>query len=101
MRAQYDQRFFDDLNCPNPVSWTNDIQKMFTALDIDHMIKAKQIHLDSYQSVKLYATQILNAVTPPGPGQLPDMPPQGWGEPPWTQDMLNTFACWIKQGCPQ
>jgi len=97
--------FFTKLNCPNPVTWTNDIKQMFTSVDVAHMITAKNIHLDSYQSVKIWATTIYTAVAPPP--HLHSMPPPGTigpdGKPeqPWTQDKVDTFGCWIQQGCPE
>lgn len=94
--------FFAQLNCPNPVTWTNDIKNMFTSVDVTHMISAPQhIHLDSYQSVKLWAVSIHTAVsngTMPRPGTIG---PDGNLEPRWPQDKVDTFACWIQQGCPE
>ena len=102
----YNHAFFAGLTCPNKVTWTNDISKMFTSVDIQHMMNAPQhIHLDSYQSVKIWATTIYTAVAPPP--HLHSMPPPGTigpdGKPeqPWTQDKVDTFGCWIQQGCPE
>jgi hypothetical protein len=93
----HDFSFFEAQSCPNSVTWTNDIQQMFTETDIQHMSMVPQpIHLDSYTSVKLYATQIYSAVST---GYMPRPPEQ-----PWTTthpDWITTFACWIKQGCPK
>lgn len=97
-----DHAFFAALNCPSPVTWTNDIKQMFTSVDIDHMMKAPQhIHLDSYQSVKLWAVSIHAAVqggSMPRPGTIG---PDGKPEPRWPQDKVDTFACWMQQGCPE
>ncbi len=86
--------FFASLNCPQQVTWTNDIKKMFTALDIAHM-KPKGIDLSSYDSVKINAVPIYDQVS------QGSMPPPGSGETPWSPAWVNTFACWIKQNCPQ
>ena len=58
---------------PSAVTWTNDIKKMFTDLDIDHM-KSKGIDLSDYQSVKINAVSIYTRVAqgsmpPPGSGK--------------------------------
>jgi hypothetical protein len=88
---------FAAMNCPAQVTWSNDIKQLFTPLDVDHMKKAKNIDLSDYNSTKIWAFQIYNAVS-----SIPVyMPPPQSGEAPWTADMINTFGCWIKQGCPQ
>ena len=40
---------------------------------------------------------------PRGPDQVAAgfMPPPGSGEQPWSPAWINTFGCWIQQGCPQ
>jgi hypothetical protein len=88
---------FASLNCPGSVTWTNDIQKLFTQTDIDHMKQVTNgaLDLSSYSSVKIWATKIYSEVSSKA------MPPPGSGEQPWTDDMVNTFGCWIQQGCPQ
>ena len=91
---QHDREFFAGLNCPNRVTWSNDIKQMFTALDIDHM-KKKGIDLSDYQDVKVNAAQIYTRVA------NGSMPPPGSGEPRWPQPKVDTFGCWIQQGCPQ
>jgi hypothetical protein len=89
--------FFEQLNCPNPITWTNNVAKLFTATDVAHMKQVTQNALDlsNYQSVKIWATKIYQEVS------SGNMPPQGSGEKPWTPAMINTFGCWIQQGCPQ
>lgn len=88
---------FAAMDCPNPVTWTNDIKQMFTPVDVAHMKTAKNFDLSDYNSTKIWALQIYNAVT-----ATPQyMPPPQTGEAAWTADMINTFGCWIKQGCPQ
>jgi uncharacterized lipoprotein YajG len=94
-RKTHDHAFFAAQNCPNPVTWTNDIQNFFTETDIQHMaMQGRPIHLDSYTDVKVHANQIYSAVSS---GYMPQPPEQ-----PWTvthPDWITTFACWIKQGC--
>jgi hypothetical protein len=90
----HNHAFFAAMNCPTNVTWTNDIQKMFTALDIAHM-KTKGIDLSNYQSVMINAVPIYTQVS------NGYMPPPGSGEQAWPPDWINTFGCWIKQGCPQ
>jgi hypothetical protein len=93
----HDHAFFAAMNCPSQVTWTNDIKKMFTEVDIQHMSMVRQpIHLDSYTNVKLHAVDIYTAVST---GYMPRPPEQPWttAHPDW----IPTFACWIKQGCPQ
>ena len=93
----YDHAFFAALTCPTSVTWTKDIQKMFTATDIAHMkqVTGGALDLGSYASVKIWAAKIYNEVVGGA------MPPPGSGESPWTPDMVNTFGCWIQQGTPQ
>jgi hypothetical protein len=86
--------FFEAMTCPSQVTWTNDIQKLFSPLDVAHM-KTIGIDLSSYQSVKINAVRIYSAVS----GGV--MPPPGSGEQPWSSAWVNTFGCWIKQNCPQ
>jgi len=89
--------FFAALNCPSPVTWTKNIQSMFTATDVDHMkqVTGGALNLSSYSSVKIWATKIYTEVSSGA------MPPAGSGEQPWSPTMVNTFGCWIQQGCPQ
>jgi hypothetical protein len=86
---------FELMDCPDPITWTNDIRRLFTEVDIDHMKQAKHIDLGDYMSVKIWATKIYKEVS------SGDMPPPGSGEAQWTSAMVNTFGCWIKQGCPE
>jgi hypothetical protein len=90
----FDHKFFAALSCPTPVTWTNDIQKMFTSTDISHM-KSKGLDLSNYQQVMINAVPIYNQVA------SGSMPPPGSGENPWSQTWVNTFGCWIQQGCPE
>ena len=94
----HDHAFFAALNCPNMVTWTNDIKQLFTTEDIAHMQAVAGFDLGNYDDVKMWASAIYDRVSP---GAAHPMPPPGSGEPPWTAAMVNTFGCWIKQGCPQ
>jgi|HubBroStandDraft_6_1064221.scaffolds.fasta_scaffold536214_1 hypothetical protein len=99
--AHHDRAHFSALTCPTNVTWTNDIQQMFTSVDVAHMIAAKNIHLDDYNSVKIWAVAIYSAVQS---GAMPPpntIGPDGKPEPQWSADKVNTFGCWIQQGCPQ
>jgi hypothetical protein len=96
------------MSASNP-TWTNDIQKMFTPTDIDHMNNQDPpIDLSSYDVVRGLAGQILAQVSPPdstkpaSPSNAPNMPPQNTPDTPWwTQEMINTFTTWMNNGCPQ
>jgi hypothetical protein len=94
-------RDLDAMDCPKPVTWTDDIKKMFTSVDIEHMMHHQNIHLDSYTSVKIWAPKIYsyvkNGIMPP-PGTIG---PDGKPELPWDDAKVSTFGCWIKQGCPE
>jgi hypothetical protein len=89
--------FFAALNCPTKVTWAADIAKLFTPTDVAHMkqVTNNQLDLSNYTSAKIWAHQIYNVVSEGA------MPPPGSGEEPWTAVMVNTFGCWIQQGCPQ
>lgn len=97
MSEMHSHTFFAALSCPTPVTWTNNIQQMFTPLDVAHMKQVTQgaLDLSDYNSVKIWATKIYSEVAAGA------MPPPGSGENPWTPDMVNTFGCWIQQGTPQ
>ncbi|MGT2435854.1 hypothetical protein ACU4GH_08265 [Bradyrhizobium betae] len=93
----HNHAFFEAMNCPTAVTWSGDIQKMFTATDVAHMkqVTNNQLDLSSYNSVKIWAHKIYNEVSSHA------MPPPGSGEQPWSPAWVNTFGCWIQQGCPQ
>jgi hypothetical protein len=97
MSNPHDHAFFAALSCPTKVTWTSNIQQLFTQEDVDHMkqVTGGQLDLSNYNSVKIWASKIYSYVA----GH--EMPPPGSGEQPWTADMVNTFGCWIQQGCPQ
>lgn len=85
------------MTCETPLSWGNDIQNLFTVVDINHMkhVTRGALDLSSYDSVKIWATKIYEEVSSGA------MPPAGSGENAWTADMVSKFGCWIQQGCPQ
>jgi hypothetical protein len=95
MADTHNHAFFAGLTCPTRVTWSNDIKQMFTAMDVEHMKRVTgSLDLSSYSSVKIYAVSIYRAVL------SGHMPPPGSGEGPWQQSQVNTFGCWIQQGCP-
>jgi hypothetical protein len=93
----HDHKYFAALSCPTQVTWTKNIQQLFTATDVAHMKQVTNgaLDLSSYSSVQMWAVKIYSEVSSGA------MPPAGSGEQPWTPDMVNTFGCWIQQGCPQ
>jgi hypothetical protein len=64
-------------------------------MDVVHMKAAKNIDLSDYESVKINAVPIYNAVSEG------NMPPPGSGEQPWSDDWVTLFGCWIQQNCPK
>jgi hypothetical protein len=95
--ASQNHAFFAALNCPNPVTWTDAIAGFFTATDIAHMkaVTNGRLDLGSYASAKIGAHRVYDVVS------TGHMPPPGSGEQSWTHDKVNTFGCWIAQGCPE
>jgi len=91
----FDRKFFEAMSCPSKVTWTNDIQKLFTPTDISHMkqVTNNQLNLGDYNSVKIWAHKIYSEVASGA------MPPPGSGESAWPQSQVDTFGCWIQQGC--
>jgi len=92
-----DRKTLTKLKCPGPVTWTADIQRLFTAMDVAHMkqVTMGALDLGDYQSVKIWSSKIFDEVSSGA------MPPAGSGENAWTPQMINLFGCWIQQGCPQ
>lgn len=85
------------LSCPKiQLSFAKDIAPLFTATDIDHMKSVTQggLDLSDYEDVKIYASIIYKKVS------SGEMPPPGVGENPWSQQMVQTFGCWMQQNCP-
>lgn len=74
----------------NP-TWSQNIKEMFTERDISCM-QGFGIHLDNYDSVKAHATAIRDRVKS---GSMPK------GGKRWSQDMVQTFENWMKNGFPQ
>jgi len=81
--------------CPDKVTWTNDIQGLFTPVDVACMKKARNFDLSSYDDVKANATQIYQQVS------SGNMPKSDSGEPPWPQAWVDLFLCWIQQNFPE
>ncbi|KVG87086.1 hypothetical protein [Burkholderia ubonensis] len=88
----YDEAHFASLACSGNVTWSNDIKKLFTQDDINCM-NNQRIDLSKYDDVKKWATKIYQKVA------NGSMPPQA--DRRWPPERVNTFGCWIKQGCPQ
>jgi hypothetical protein len=93
----HDHKFFAELSCPTSVTWTNDIKGMFTQEDVDHMKQVTNgaLDLSDYNSTRVWASKIYSQVA------SGSMPPPGSGEDPWSEEMVNTFGCWIQQGTPE
>ncbi len=75
------------------ISYAAQIKPLFTQMDQQHMIQAKNIDLWNYDDVKQWAQQIYNAV------KSGAMPPSG-SEPeaPWSADNVNLFKEWMAGG---
>lgn len=88
---------FAAMNCPDKVTWTANIKGLFTKTDVEHMltVTGNALNLADYNSTKIWSTKIYSEVA------SGHMPPASSGEQPWTEDMVNTFGCWIQQGCPE
>ena len=59
----------------------------------------KGIDLSSYQDVMVNAVSIYSQVSSGGMPPPGTIGPDGQPEQPWSQDKVNTFGCWIQQGC--
>ena len=77
-----------------PVSFAADIRPMFRQIDIDHM-SGFDVRLDdyAYMSKRENAESVLKFLDG---RESPQMPPGG---PFWTQEQLDLFSRWIKDGC--
>lgn len=76
-----------------PVSFANDILRLFIDEDINHM--STFFDLSSYDDNKAHATEILQRLK--GEGGLRRMPP-----PPrtaWPPNDINLYQKWISDGC--
>jgi len=82
-----------DLTCTPGLTFANDIAPLFNATDIAHMksVTGGQLDLSDCASVTVWAHAIYEKVST---GEMPPSP-----QSPWTPDQVNTFACWVSQGC--
>ena len=76
-------------------SFARDIKPLFRQIDLDHMGRMG-VNLDDYEwmSNKSNAQNVYDFVV--GTKQ-PKMP---IGGPFWSQEQLDLFAAWMKDGCP-
>jgi hypothetical protein len=81
------------MNAAGTLSFAADIRPLFTAMDIDHMIRASHIDLGDYETVKTHADKIYETVS------SGTMPPPSSGEARWSAAMCKTFYDWRTQGC--
>jgi len=78
-----------DLPCTPGLGYQKDIFPLFNEHEIDCMNR-QGLNLADYGQVKTAATEILGVVKS---GVMPK------GGPRWSAEMVNTFCCWIQQGC--
>jgi hypothetical protein len=83
------------MSTQNPVqlSFARDIRPMFSDMDIAHM-QPFGMDLSDKDDVEAHADAIYREVS----GKT--MPPEGSGEPPWSDEMCARFKAWQTQGCP-
>jgi hypothetical protein len=72
-------------------SFVQDIRPLFTAEDVEHMLRVKiNFDLSNYESVRANANVIYHAVShglmPPGQ--------------PWPQERVDRFKRWMDEGYP-
>jgi hypothetical protein len=72
------------------VVWKNDIETLFTKMDVDHMARFG-VMLDSYTYVKTNFPSILRRI------EDKSMPPGN----PWPKTRIDRFKLWQKDGFPQ
>jgi hypothetical protein len=70
-----------------PPTWTNDIRKLFTEVDVEHM-RPRGYDLSNFDDVKAKSADILSAV------QNKRMPPGN----PWPPEWVDLFKAWITGG---
>jgi hypothetical protein len=75
------------------VSFVNDIRRLFTDEDINHM--STHFDLSSYDDNKANAANILKRLK--GEGGLRRMPPPP--RPAWSSDQIKLYQQWITDGC--
>ncbi len=76
------------------VSFANDIRPLFREIDVEHM-QAYGMPLDSYSWMSDPGNNYRNAQDVLNSLITQSMPPGG---PFWTQDMLDRFSQWMKDG---
>lgn len=82
-----------NFTCPENPTWNDGIKDLFRPVpDIQHM-KLQGIDLSSYDSVKKNGKAILSEVSQ---GKMPPPP-----STPWSKEMVDCFATWIKNGYPE
>jgi hypothetical protein len=92
-QAESLRRGIEALTCTPGLSFAKDIAPLFNQTDVDHMksVTGGSLDLSDYDSVKTWAhivySKVASHAMPP--------PPQN----PFTDDQVNTFGCWIQQGC--
>jgi hypothetical protein len=75
------------------LTWNDSIKGQFTDFDISHMkqITGNALKLDDYESVRTWASQILDQVN------SGSMPPGN----PWSDTYKQNFQSWMNSGCPE
>lgn len=77
------------VDCEPDLSFATNVVVLFNENDISCM-QDQGIDLSNYEVVKEHSARILSAVCT---GFMP------LGGPRWTPEMVNTFSCWVEQGC--
>ena len=80
-----------------PPSFKNDIQILFSDIDVDHM--SGIIDLTSYDEVKSNATGILGRLTSKDKTRVMPPPTNRGGDGPWPPEKIDLFRSWIDGGC--
>ena len=78
------------------VSFANDIRKLFTQTDIDHMMFF--CDLSKYDDVKANADDIMGRLNGTGGDVMPPPKLKG-GDGPWSAANIALFQSWIADGC--
>jgi hypothetical protein len=76
-------------------SYAKDIYPLFTDKDVRGM--SKFFDLRSFGDVKARSEQISDRIRGIGGSVMPPPPPNGDG--PWSQEMIDLFEAWVKEGC--
>jgi hypothetical protein len=79
------------LTCTPGLSFAKDIAPLFNATDIAHMKAVANIDLSNCESVTMWAHAIYQKIES---GQMPPYPAD-----PLSPEQVNTFGCWLQQGC--